>query len=54
MVAGTTAGGTVGRCRDDASARGIPLVDRHGVDAQPIVGEQRIDAVAAPLFLQLS
>jgi hypothetical protein len=46
------AGRAVGRRRDDAAARGILLVDRHGEDRQPVIGEQRVRAVGTPLLLQ--
>ena len=43
----------VGRRGDDAAAGGVLLVDRHGVDRQPVVGEQRVRPVGAPFLLQL-
>ena len=39
------AGRAVGRRGDDAAAGGILLVDRHRVDRQPVIGEQRVAAV---------
>ena len=47
------AGRAVGRRGDDAAAAGILLVDRHGVDRQPVIGEQRVGPVRAPFLLQL-
>ncbi len=44
---------TIGRRGHDTAAGGIFLVHRHRVDAQPVIGEQRIDLVGAPLILQL-
>ena len=43
----------IGRRGDDPAACGVLLVDRHRIDAQPVVGEQRIDLVGAPFVLQL-
>ena len=47
------AGGTIGRRGDNTSANGVLLVDRHGIDAEPVIGEQRIAPVLLPFILQL-
>ena len=47
------AGRAIGRRRDDAAAGGVLLVDGHGVDREPVIGEQRVGPVLAPFFLQL-
>ena len=47
------AGGTIGWRGHHAPAGGVLLVDRHGVDRQPVIGEQGIGPVLLPLLLQL-
>ena len=46
------AGRAVGRRRHDAAARRILLVHRHGIDGEPVIGEQRIGPVLTPFLLQ--
>ena len=50
---GDDAGRAIGRRGDDAAAGGVLLVDGHGVDRQPVIGEQRVRPVLAPFLLQL-
>ncbi len=47
------AGSTVGRSRHHTPARRIFLIDRHGIDTQPVIGEERVGTIGAPLLLQL-
>ena len=46
-------GSAVGGRGHDAATSGIFLVDGHGIDRQPIIREHGIEAVRAPLLLQL-
>ncbi len=46
------AGRAIGRRRDHPAAGSVFLLDRHGIDGEPVVGEQRIVAVVAPVLLQ--
>jgi hypothetical protein len=50
---GDDAGGAIGRRGDDASSGGVLLVDRHGVDAEPVHDAVRLQAVCAVLGEQL-
>ncbi|MND50539.1 hypothetical protein D3C80_415110 [compost metagenome] len=49
---GNDAGSAVGRRRHDATAAGIFLVHRHGVNREPVIGEEGIGPVAAPFLVE--
>ncbi len=48
---GNDAGSTVRRSRHHTPARRIFLIDRHGIDTQPVIGEERVGTIGAPLLL---
>ena len=45
--------GAIGRRGDDLAARGVFLIHRHGVDAEPVVGDMRLGDVQTLLRLKL-